>query len=249
MQSTILGTRVDPTSYEAATSQVLAWAQQGESRMVCAANVHLIMEAHDSPEFQSMVNTADLVTPDGMPLVWTLRGRGHPRQARVYGPDLTQYVVEAAAAHALPVGFYGATPAVLDAMKTKFLKRYPELKVTYSFSPPFRPLTVEEDQRIVDEIKACGVRILFVGLGCPRQERWVAGHKGRIQAVMLAVGAAFDFHAGNKPQAPKWMQNAGLEWLFRLVTEPKRLWRRYLHHNPRFIWLVGLESIKVLSKN
>lgn len=245
MDPTILGTRVDPTSYEAATSLVLAWAQGGESRTVCAANVHVIMEAHDSPEFQKMVNSADLVTPDGMPLVWTLRRLGYPQQTRVYGPDLTLKLVEAAAAQRVPVGFYGSTPEVLEQMTAKFCTLFPALMVAYSFSPPFRPLAIEEDQVIVDEINTSGARILFVGLGCPRQERWIAEHKGRVQAVMLGVGAAFEFHAGSKSQSPAWMQKAGLEWLFRLATEPKRLWRRYLYHNPRFLWLVSLELIRL----
>jgi len=243
MAPTILGTRVDPTSYENASSLVLAWAQKGESRNVCAANVHVIMEAHDSPEFQMMVNAADLITPDGMPLVWVLRHMGYAQQTRVYGPELTLKLVEAAAAQSVPVGFYGSTPEVLERMTAKFRALFPALKVAYSFSPPFHPLAIEEDQVIVDEINTSGVRILFVGLGCPRQERWVAEHKGQVQAVMLAVGAAFDFHAGVKRQAPGWMQAAGLEWLFRLIQEPKRLWRRYLYHNPRFIALILLELI------
>jgi N-acetylglucosaminyldiphosphoundecaprenol N-acetyl-beta-D-mannosaminyltransferase len=206
------------------------------------------MEAHDSPEFQKMVNAADLVTPDGMPLVWVLRHKGHPQQSRVYGPELTLKLVEAAAVQSVPVGFYGSTPEVLEQMTAKFRALFPALRVAYSFSPPFRPLTIEEDQFIINEINTSGARILFVGLGCPRQERWVAEHKGQVQAVMLAVGAAFDIHAGFKPQAPAWMQKIGLEWLFRLVTEPERLWRRYFYIVPRFLWLVSLELIG-LDKN
>jgi N-acetylglucosaminyldiphosphoundecaprenol N-acetyl-beta-D-mannosaminyltransferase len=248
VKNEILGTRVDPTSYEAATSQILAWAQQDESRAVCAANVHVIMEAHDSPEFQRLVNAADLVTPDGMPLVWMLHLKGDSHQERVYGPELTSKLVEAAAAQGVSIGFYGSTPEVLERMTAKFRTLFPAIRVVYSFSPPFRPLVMEEDQVIINEINTSGARILFVGLGCPRQERWVAEHKGQVRAVMLAVGAAFDFHAGVKPQAPAWMQKAGLEWLFRLACEPKRLWRRYLYHNPRFLWLACQELIG-LGKN
>jgi N-acetylglucosaminyldiphosphoundecaprenol N-acetyl-beta-D-mannosaminyltransferase len=248
MNQIILGTRIDPTSYETVCSQVLTWAKRRESRTVCAANVHLIMEAHDSLEFQRMVNSADLVTPDGMPLVWTLRRLGHPHQARVYGPDLTLKLVEAASAQGVPVGFYGSTTVVLEKMIANIQLLFPALMVVYSFSPPFRPLTMEEDQVVLEQINTSGVRILFVGLGCPRQERWIAEHKGRVEAVMLAVGAAFDFHAGIKPMASVWMQKAGLEWLFRLVSEPKRLWRRYLIHNPRFLWLVGMELIGLRKK-
>jgi N-acetylglucosaminyldiphosphoundecaprenol N-acetyl-beta-D-mannosaminyltransferase len=239
----ILGSRVDPTSYEAATSLVLAWAHREESRAVCAANVHMIMEAYDSQEFQKMVNAADLVTPDGMPLVWVLRHLGYPQQPRVYGPELTLKVVEAAAVQGVSVGFYGSTPEVLERLTAKFQRLFPALRLAYSFSPPFRPLTLEEDRLIVNEINSSGARLLFVGLGCPHQERWVAEHKRQVQAVMLAVGAAFDFHAGLKLQAPRWMQAAGLEWFFRLMQEPVRLWRRYLYHNPRFVLLVLQELL------
>ncbi|MFH2102012.1 MAG: WecB/TagA/CpsF family glycosyltransferase [Chloroflexota bacterium] len=239
----ILGTRLDPTSYEAATAIILEWVRKRESRTVCVANVHMIMEAHDSPEFRALVNAADLVTPDGMPLVWSLRRLGHAQQQRVYGPDLTLKLAEAAARQGVPVGFYGSTQAVLKQMASVFGSRFPTLQIAYTFSPPFRPLSREEDGMIIEAINQSGVRILFVGLGCPKQERWMAEHKGRVHAVMLGVGAAFDFIAGVKRQAPGWMQAAGLEWLFRLIQEPKRLWRRYLYHNPRFIALILLELI------
>lgn len=237
----ILGMRVDPLSYEEATEKVLTWAVAGESRYVCVANVHMTMEAYDAPDFCRIVNAADLVTPDGMPLVWMLRRLGVPDQERVYGPELTLRVCEAAAREGIPVGFYGGRPEALEGLVRNLKARFPGLKVAYAYSPPFRPLTPEEDARIVEEINASGARILFVGLGCPKQERWMAEHKGRVQAVMLGVGAAFDFHAGRVRQAPVWMQRAGLEWLFRLGQEPRRLWRRYLKHNPRFLLLAFLQ--------
>jgi N-acetylglucosaminyldiphosphoundecaprenol N-acetyl-beta-D-mannosaminyltransferase len=234
----ILGVRVDPTSYSAATAQIVAWAANHESRYVCIANVHMIMEAYDSPDFTGVVNSADLITPDGMPLVWTLRQLGHPDQERVYGPDLTLRLVEAAAKQNISVAFYGGTPETLRRLKEAFTGRFPSLRIAYSFSPPFHPLAPEEDQEVVREINMSGAGILFVGLGCPKQERWMAEHKGRISAVMVGVGAAFDYYAGAKRQAPATMQKLGLEWLFRLSQEPGRLWRRYLYHNPRFMGLV-----------
>jgi N-acetylglucosaminyldiphosphoundecaprenol N-acetyl-beta-D-mannosaminyltransferase len=237
----ILGMRVDPTSYEEATEKVLAWAAVGESRYVCVANVHMVMEAHDDPSFRALVNAADLVTPDGMPLVWMLRKLGHPHQERVCGPELTSRVCAEAARRGVPVGFYGGHPEALEALVRNLSARFPGLWVVYAYSPPFRPLTPEEDERVTEEINASGARILFVGLGCPKQEWWMAEHKGRVRAVMLGVGAAFDFHAGRVRQAPVWMQRAGLEWLFRLVQEPRRLWRRYLKHNPRFLLLAFLQ--------
>lgn len=233
----ILGMRVDGTSYEDATRRVLAWARSGESRYVCVATVHMVMEAYDHPDYQALVNAADLVTPDGMPLVWMLRRLGIPNQTRVYGPDLTLHVCEAAAREGIPVGFYGSAPEVLEQLVEKLRARFPGLQVVYAFSPPFRPLTEEEDQKVIQEINASGAKILFVGLGCPKQERWMAEHKGKVQAVMLGVGAAFDFHAGRVRQAPRWIQNIGMEWFFRLLMEPRRLWRRYLKHNPRFVVL------------
>jgi N-acetylglucosaminyldiphosphoundecaprenol N-acetyl-beta-D-mannosaminyltransferase len=237
----ILGMRVDPTSYEEATEKVLAWAAAGESRYVCVANVHMVMEAHDDPSFRALVNAADLVTPDGMPLVWMLRKLGYPHQERVYGPELTSRVCAEAARRGVPVGFYGGHPEALEALVRNLSARFPGLRVVYAYSPPFRPLTPEEDERVTEEINASGARILFVGLGCPKQEWWMAEHKGRVRAVMLGVGAAFDFHAGRVRQAPVWMQRAGLEWLFRLVQEPRRLWRRYLKYNPRFLLLAFLQ--------
>ncbi|MGC8876983.1 WecB/TagA/CpsF family glycosyltransferase [Thermus sp.] len=233
--------RVDPTSYEKATEKVLAWAAVGESRYVCVANVHMVMEAHDDPNFRALVNAADLVTPDGMPLVWMLRKLGHPYQERVYGPELTLRVCAEAARRGVPVGFYGGHPEALEALVRNLRARFPGLRVVYAYSPPFRPLTPEEDERVTEEINASGARILFVGLGCPKQERWMAEHKGKVRAVMLGVGAAFDLHAGQVRQAPVWMQKAGLEWLFRLGQEPRRLWRRYLKHNPRFLLLAFLQ--------
>ncbi len=235
--------RVDATSLEDATNRALAWSKAGESRYVCVANVHMVMEAYDAPDFRRIVNTANLVTPDGMPLVWMLRRLGFPEQERVAGPDLTLRICEAASQEGVPVGFYGGTPEVLESLVTNLKRKYPTLKIAYAYSPPFRPLTPEEDTQVVEEINSSGTRILFVGLGCPKQERWMAAHKGRVQAVMIGVGAAFDFHAGRLPQAPAWMQRAGLEWLFRLLTEPRRLWRRYARHNPRFVILALMQLL------
>jgi N-acetylglucosaminyldiphosphoundecaprenol N-acetyl-beta-D-mannosaminyltransferase len=184
------------------------------------------------------MNQSDLSTPDGMPLVWTLRRLGYPRQERVYGPELTMRLIDRAEQENIPVGFYGSTQETLERLLDVLNQRNPELKVTYTYSPPFRELTAGEDEAIVREINASGARILFVGLGCPKQERWMAGQKGRVQAVMLGVGAAFDFLAGVKSQAPRWMQKNGLEWVYRLTHEPRRLWRRYFYHNPRYIFLV-----------
>ncbi len=242
----ILGTRTDSTNYSDAAAQVLAWANVPECRYVCVSNVHVTMESYDSPEYRAIVNGADLVTPDGMPLVWALRLFGVARATRVYGPTLTEHVLERAAQAGVAVGFYGTTPEVLTRLLETCQRRFPKLPVAYAHAPPFRHLTAEEDELVVRAINGSGARILFVGLGCPKQERWMASHKGRVNAVMLGVGAAFDFLAGLKPQAPRWIQRAGLEWLFRLATEPRRLWRRYAYHNPRFVALLARQYLKSL---
>jgi N-acetylglucosaminyldiphosphoundecaprenol N-acetyl-beta-D-mannosaminyltransferase len=242
----VLGMRVDATSYEDASGRVLRWAREGRSAYVCVATVHMVMETFDSAAFRLVVNGADLVTPDGRPLVWALRSLGVRDASQVRGTDLTASVVERAAREDVPVGLYGGTPELLEAFVGILETRYPGVRVVCRIAPPFRPLTTEEDEAVTEEIASSGARILFVGIGCPRQERWMEAHKDRIPAVMLGVGAAFDFHTGRVRQAPTWMQVAGLEWLFRLLMDPRRLWKRYARHNPRFIALFLLQLLGLL---
>jgi N-acetylglucosaminyldiphosphoundecaprenol N-acetyl-beta-D-mannosaminyltransferase len=189
------------------------------------------------------VNGADLVTPDGRPLVWALRSLGVKDATQVRGTDLTTHVVERAAREGLPIGLYGGTPDLLERFVGILERRYPGVRVVCRIAPPFRPLTPEEDEAVIEEILSSGARILFVGIGCPKQERWMEAHKERIPAVMLGVGAAFDFHTGRVRQAPGWIQVAGLEWLFRLLMDPRRLWKRYVRHNPRFVALFLLQLL------
>lgn len=239
----VLGARVDATSYEDASQRVVRWAGEGRSAYVCVAATHLIMEAHDSAALRQDVNSADLVTPDGRPLVWVLKVLGVKDASQVRGTDLMTHVVERAARENVPIGLYGGTPESLEALVRVLETRYPGLQVACRISPPFRPLTPEEDAAVTQEITASGARILFVGIGCPKQERWMVAHKGRIPAVMVGVGAAFDFHAGSVRQAPRWMQETGLEWAFRLMMDPRRLWKRYAKQNPRFVWLSLLQLL------
>ena len=240
----ILGMRVDATSYEDATRQIISWARSSQSRYVCVAAVSSVMEAHDDARFMQVMNQADLVTPDGMPLVWGLRWLGVEGATRVYGPDLTPSILEAAEREGVAVGFYGGAPDVLDALVAEVGRRFPGLQIAYRYSPPYRELTSQEDGQIAEAIDASGAKVLFVGLGCPRQERWMASHRLRVPAVMVGVGAAFDFLAGAKRQAPQLLRKMGLEWLFRLATEPKRLWKRYLGQNPRFALLFGTQLFR-----
>jgi N-acetylglucosaminyldiphosphoundecaprenol N-acetyl-beta-D-mannosaminyltransferase len=233
--------QVDPLTYDLAVRRIIGWARAGESRYVCLANVHMVMEAYDDPRFRALVNEADMVTPDGMPLVWALRLLGESPVAHVYGSELTPRLCAAAASEGLPVGFYGGSEAALEAMVARLHRQWPALPIVYQWSPPFRPLSLSEEENIAAELRASGARLLFVGLGCPKQERWMAAYRGRINAAMVGVGAAFDFLAGTKRQAPRLLQQSGLEWAFRLSNEPRRLWRRYLYHNPRFLGLFAAQ--------
>ncbi len=248
MMMNILGVHVSPTSYSTATTQIRTWVEAGESRSINATGVHGVMEAHDSPDFRKILNCSDMNTPDGMPLVWMLRLKGVKDQMRVYGPTLMLHVLEMAGRELIPVGFYGGDTDVMDKLVKTMETKYPGLNIAYSYSPPFRALSSEEDNEVCINIQKSRIRILFVGLGCPKQEIWMAEHKGKLPAVMLGVGAAFDFLAGRKPQAPKWMQAIGLEWLFRLMHEPRRLARRYLYNNPRFVLLALADLLGILGK-
>lgn len=240
----ILGMHVSSTSYADAVARIASWTSSRESRYVCVGTVNQVMESYDSPEFRTVMNEADLITPDGMPLVWALRLLGQRSATRVYGPDLTPMLLQRAEREEIPVGFYGAGSQVLEQLISVVGTRYPKLQIAYALSPPFRSLTSEEDKQIVNDINASGAKILFVGLSSPKQDKWMADHRGRVRAVMVGVGAAFDFLAGSKKQAPRWMMPLGLEWLFRLCTEPRRLWKRYFKHNPRFLWLFGNQLLQ-----
>jgi N-acetylglucosaminyldiphosphoundecaprenol N-acetyl-beta-D-mannosaminyltransferase len=233
----ILGVKIAVSSYGEAAEKSVAWAERGESRAVFFANVHVLMEAFDDAAFRAKLNAADMVNPDGMPLVWALRAMGERAATRVYGPDATQVILDAAQDSGIRVGFYGGSEETLARLVAEVRRRWPELEIGFTMSPPFRSLEAAEDEEITRRISDSGARMLFVGLGCPKQERWIMEHHGRIPAVMLGVGAAFDFLAGSKRQAPRWMMRNGLEWVFRLGSEPRRLAGRYLKHNPRFVVL------------
>ena len=233
--TTILGVRYDALTTGQAADQLTAWAEAGEARYACFSNAHSTIEAVDASSFAGVLNGADLNLPDGMSVVREMRARGVDQGDRVYGPDAALAVAEHAARRGLPVALYGSTPAVIDALRRRLPQAAPGLDIVCAISPPFRTLSPAEDEAFVDQIRQSGARVVFVGLGCPRQERWCAEHARATGAVCLAVGAAFDFHAGTLRQAPAWVQSAGLEWAFRLAMEPRRLWRRYARIVPRFL--------------
>lgn len=233
--ATILGVRFDALSTASAADRLVALAASGGAGYACFSNAHGAIEAQDDPTFAGVLNGAVLNLPDGMSAVREMRKRGVEQRERVYGPSAMQAVAERAAAQGIPVALYGSSEATLVALQARLPAALPGLRIVEAISPPFRPLTPEEDAAFVDRLRQSGARIVFVGLGCPRQEMWCATHAERVGAVCLAVGAAFDFHAGLLRQAPAGLQRAGLEWAFRLAVEPRRLWRRYARVVPRFL--------------
>jgi N-acetylglucosaminyldiphosphoundecaprenol N-acetyl-beta-D-mannosaminyltransferase len=241
----ILGVRLNGLNYRDTAERCVTWAQHGESRTIIFANVHMIMEAHYDRSLHCLLNDADILNPDGMPLVWALRMFGYKDAERVYGPDATLVVLAAAEAAGIPVGFYGGLPETMEMLLAEARNRFPKLKIVFRYSPPFHPLNFKEDEDLVSAIGESGLKMLFVGLGCPKQERWIMDHRGRIYAVMLAVGAAFDFLAKTKRQAPRWMMRSGLEWAFRFGSEPSRLAGRYFKHNPRYVTLILFQWLRL----
>ena len=211
---------------------------------VCVTSVHGIVTAMQEPDFRDILNAADVVTSDGMPVVWAMRSFGVTEQQRVYGPDLMLALCEQAARLRHRVFLYGASAETLFLLEQSLKRKFPALAIVGSFSPPFRPLTPEEDGEIVEKIRESRAEIVFVGLSTPKQERWMSQHVRTLPGVvMFGVGAAFDFHAGRLRQAPAWMRRSGLEWFFRLAVEPRRLWKRYVLTTPRFLPLWAMQRI------
>jgi N-acetylglucosaminyldiphosphoundecaprenol N-acetyl-beta-D-mannosaminyltransferase len=244
----VVSLNVNVCNHESAIQCVAELVEKRNGGYVCFSTVHMVMESHDDAQYAEKVNGANLIVPDGMPLVWMQKLRGEGQAARVRANDLMIMLCAYAEENDLTVGFYGGKQSVIDAILERAKRDFPKLKIAYAFSPPFRPLTDAEDARITAEINRKNPAILFMGLGCPKQENWMWAHKDKVQAVMLGVGASFDFFAGNVKESPEWLGRLGLEWLFRLTQEPRRLWRRYLILNPRFVRLaVGqlLRSNKV----
>ena len=240
----ILGVGVSPLEMDGALHTIEGWIERREQHYVCVTGVHGVMESQRDPDLRRIHNAAGLVTPDGMPLVWLCRLAGYSKVERVYGPDLMLACCGRSVARGYRNFFYGGTSGIPELLIARLRARFPELHITGTYSPPFRRLTSEEDDEIVRRINQADPDIIWVGLSTPKQERWMSEHVGRVTApVMIGVGAAFDFHAGIKRQAPRWMQHSGLEWFFRLLTEPRRLWRRYLYNNPMFLWNVLLQRI------
>jgi N-acetylglucosaminyldiphosphoundecaprenol N-acetyl-beta-D-mannosaminyltransferase len=231
----VLSVGISAVTMELAVREITAWIEHGLQRYVCVTGVHGVMEAQRDPALLRIHNESGLTTPDGMPLVWASRWAGAGYVERVYGPDLMLELCAEAAKRGWRSFFYGGKEGVAARLAQRLQARFPGLTVVGTYSPPFRELTAQEDEEVVERINAAQPHFIWVGLSTPKQERWMAAHIGRVSApVLLGVGAAFDIHAGLLPQAPLWMQRSGTEWLYRLSREPRRLWRRYLYNNPRF---------------
>jgi N-acetylglucosaminyldiphosphoundecaprenol N-acetyl-beta-D-mannosaminyltransferase len=231
----VLGASIDALSWDEAIGNIRQWTIAHESRYVCICNVHSVVTTTRDPDFRRVVNGADMSTPDGAPIAWALRMFGHVAQERINGPDLMwRYLAEAERLGQL-VFFYGSTDGTLSDLCQAAVRSFPALRIGGALSPPFRALSDSEDEAHVRVINASGAHLVFVGLGCPKQERWMAAHRGRVNAVMVGVGAAFDYHSGAIRRAPLFWQRNGLEWLYRLISDPRRLMKRYLVTNTLFI--------------
>lgn len=238
----VLGVGISAIDMGMALAAIEGWIARREPRYVCVTTVHGVIEGWKDPSLRRVFNGSGLTTPDGMPLVWLNRLHGQRHVGRVYGPDLMLALCERSVAPGYRHFLYGGTPGVATELAERLRARFPGLQVVGTYTPPFRPLTPEEDEEVIRQIDESGADVVWVGISTPKQDRWMAAHVGRLRApVLIGVGAAFDFHSGRKRQAPLWMQRNGLEWLFRLGQEPRRLWRRYLVYNTLFVGLVLLQ--------
>lgn len=251
-RTNVLGVGISAVSLTTASDQIARWIsekapQKNESaRYVCVTGVHGVIESQLDPQLRSIHNAADLVTPDGMPLVWLSWLHGKRHVTRVYGPDLMLELCRRGEAEGWRHYFYGTTEATLTTLVGRLASTFPALQMAGMYSPPFRELKSDEASEIARAINRSGADIVWVGLSTPKQERWMASFRSRLTVpVLIGVGAAFDFHAGKVRQAPRWIQGVGMEWCFRLCAEPRRLWSRYLRNNPMFILLVVAQLLRL----
>jgi N-acetylglucosaminyldiphosphoundecaprenol N-acetyl-beta-D-mannosaminyltransferase len=236
-RKSIINFGITTGNYNSFVSQIVTLAHHKESANVCVANVHMFIEAYKDQSFNSIINEATMVTPDGKPLTWVLRYLYGIRQDRVAGMDLLPDLLQQMMLKKLPAFFYGGTPALLEKTENYLRYAFPDLPIAGMYSPPFRPATREEEDKLVEKINNSGAAVVLVILGCPKQEKWMASMKGRIKAVMIGVGGALPVMIGMQKRAPAWIQHMGLEWLYRLMQEPRRLFKRYVVTNSLFVYL------------
>ena len=232
----ILGVKIAAIDMQWLLSFVDSHIEQLCGDYICVSNVHTTVTAYEDPAYLKVQNGGILAIPDGGPLSAVGRKRGFKDMQRTTGPDFMEQIFQISAEKGYRHYFYGSTQQTLDSLFASLQKKYPGIQIAGMYSPPFRPLTAEEDEMVVRQIMASNPDFIWVGLGAPKQEIWMADHKGKVNALMVGVGAGFDYFVGNIQRAPQWMQKCNLEWLYRLIQDPKRLFKRYLHTNPAFIW-------------
>lgn len=241
----VIGSPVTALHFESQINLIFEWAMNKVSKFVCVANTHMLIEAYKNPKFAAVLNNADIVTPDGMPLVWMLRLMGARTQNRAAGMDILLSICKLAPLRGVSVFFLGSEEKTLEQMRKKLEQEFPALRIAGMEPLPFRPLTPAEDEAIIQQINDSGAGIVLVALGCPKQEYWMELHKDKIQGVMIGLGGAFPVFADLQKRAPCWMRNLGSEWLYRLIQEPIRLWHRYFSTIPMFVWL-ALKQLIIL---
>ncbi|MCO6510876.1 MAG: WecB/TagA/CpsF family glycosyltransferase [Aridibacter famidurans] len=244
----VISLDVDVLDLETAANEVIKLSKEGNGGYASFINAHSTIEAHLHKSHAIAVRGSTLVLPDGAPVVWMQKLLGERSAGRVRANDLMIRLCEIAAERGIPVGFYGSSPAVIDAIRNRAARELPGLKIHYAYSPPYRPLGTEEHEQVLAEILASGPQLLFVGLGCPKQERWMHENRGSLDTFMLGVGVSLDYYAGEVAEAPPGFRSLGLEWFYRLLHEPGRLWRRYLLLNPYFIFLSLLQLLGLERK-
>ena len=246
----LLGVEISRINLDSGTEAIFRAVTEHYRGYVTVTGVHGVIEAQDDPEFRAILNGALITTPDGMPTVWCGKAKGHHEMGRVYGPDLMLRVFEESAAKGVKHFFYGGREGVAELLRKKIEERFPKIEIVGTYCPPFRPLNDNELAHLQEKVRETQPDIFWVGLSTPKQERFMAKYLPKLEvSLMISVGAAFDFHAGLVTQAPKRFQQWGLEWFYRLCTEPKRLWRRYLTIVPRFLWLLGVERLKTIFRS
>jgi N-acetylglucosaminyldiphosphoundecaprenol N-acetyl-beta-D-mannosaminyltransferase len=244
-EADVLGVQVSAIGLEKAVALALRSIQAGKSGYICASGVHGVMEAQADPSFRSILNGAFLNLPDGMPMTWVGRFQGHTQMDRVFGPDFMKALCQASAGTGYRHFLYGGAPGVAEELKQSLEHLAPGLLVVGTYTPPFRQLTQDEEEDLFNLLRESQPHIVWVGLSTPKQERFMAQYAARMQAtLMIGVGAAFDYHTGRINDSPRWIKRAGLQWLHRLLQDPRRLWRRYLRNNPAFLWKIILQMLR-----
>jgi N-acetylglucosaminyldiphosphoundecaprenol N-acetyl-beta-D-mannosaminyltransferase len=244
----VLGIAINAISLDRAASTIVDMARQEKRSTVAVAAVHSVVDAQDMPEAKSAMKNATLCVPDGVPLVWLLRLNGFTDVSRVFGPDLMLETSRLMGLNRMSAYYFGGREGVADDLARRLEDDYAGLRTAGTCSPPFREMTEAEKDRIADTINAAGPDVVWIGLGSPKQERWMAEFRTRLKApVIIGIGAAFDYNTGRLTRAPRWMQKCALEWLYRLIQEPRRLWRRYLRNNPLFLWFLFCQRYRLKS--